>query len=173
MDIKTKYLRLIANTGYTARTPRGVYGQATERDRSLIEIGMEIERAKKNTLSDSGAITSSKKAYSVVKKYFSDISYVEEIFAILLDSRNKVLSVEKVSAMERVASSLLDTKKLLRTILSENAASIILAHNHPSGMTEASSQDVHLTENLASFLESIGVSLIDHLVITEEGFNRI
>ncbi|MHB1589733.1 MAG: JAB domain-containing protein, partial [Metallibacterium scheffleri] len=56
-------------------------------------------------------------------------------------------------------------REVVRACLQHNAAAVILAHNHPSGVAEPSAADVALTQTLKQALDLIGVRVLDHLVI--------
>jgi DNA repair protein RadC len=54
--------------------------------------------------------------------------------------------------------------------LADRAASVIVAHNHPSGRLEPSAEDIALTERLAKAGELLGIRLLDHLIVTQRGY---
>lgn len=89
----------------------------------------------------------------------------QEIFALLLlDSRHRVLAFEPISYGTLNAATV-HPREVVKQVLKHNAAAVILAHNHPSGVTEPSHADRHLTERLAAALKLIDVAILDHLVI--------
>ena len=59
-------------------------------------------------------------------------------------------------------------REVVRHSLQHNAAAVILAHNHPSGVAEPSEADRHLTRRLGQALDLVDIRLLDHLVIGEE-----
>lgn len=88
-----------------------------------------------------------------------------EIFAgLFLDNRNRV-----IAALELFRGTLNQTavypREVARQALRLNAAAVIFAHNHPSGIAEASEADRRLTDALKSALAQIDVSVLDHLII--------
>lgn len=56
-------------------------------------------------------------------------------------------------------------REVVRACLRHNAAAVILAHNHPSGVAEPSQADVALTQTLRQALELVGVRVLDHLIV--------
>ena len=60
-------------------------------------------------------------------------------------------------------------REVVTTCLKRNAAAVILAHNHPSGVAEPSHADRQLTEQLAKALQLVGVRILDHLVVGDSG----
>jgi DNA repair protein RadC len=84
-----------------------------------------------------------------------------------LDSRLKLINLE-VIAQGTATETTLYPRTLIKRILHHNATSIILAHNHPSGVCQPSQQDIALTHQLHSMLRNIDVDLLDHIVVTAD-----
>ena len=88
-----------------------------------------------------------------------------ELFsALFLDTRHRLLSYEVLFA-GTIDSASVYPREILRRCLALNAAAIILAHNHPSGLAEPSVADIALTERLQPLLAEVGVRLLDHVVV--------
>ena len=88
-----------------------------------------------------------------------------EIFACLfLDSRHRLITYEALfqGTVDRAS---VYPREVLRRALELNAAAVILAHNHPSGVAEPSPSDIALTDSLRHLLSQIDVRVIDHLVV--------
>lgn len=89
----------------------------------------------------------------------------QEVFSVLfLDNRHRVIVFEELFHGTIDGASVYP-RQVLRRCLYHNAAAVILAHNHPSGVAEPSPADRHITERLRSALELIDVRLLDHFVI--------
>lgn len=88
-----------------------------------------------------------------------------EVFALLLlDTRHRVIGFERI-AEGTLAQATVHPREVLRAVMRHNAAAVILAHNHPSGVAEPSEADRRLTERLVTALALIEVRVLDHLVI--------
>ncbi len=88
-----------------------------------------------------------------------------EIFGCLfLDSRHRLITFERLF-LGTVDRASVHPREVLRRALELNAAALILAHNHPSGVAEPSPSDVALTESLRDLLGKIDVRVLDHLVV--------
>lgn len=88
-----------------------------------------------------------------------------EIFAILfLDSRNRLIGAEELFR-GTLTQTVVYPREVVRRALERNAASVILAHNHPSGIAEPSQADRQLTEALKQALQYIDIAVLDHLII--------
>ncbi|MFH1646874.1 MAG: DNA repair protein RadC [Chloroflexota bacterium] len=88
----------------------------------------------------------------------------EYFLAILLDTRNCLIRVAEVS-VGSLDSSIVHPREVFKEAISASAASVIFVHNHPSGDTEASQDDVNLTKRLAEAGEIVGIDVLDHIII--------
>ncbi len=92
--------------------------------------------------------------------------YEEANAIILLDSKGKIV-FEGVICTGTHNSVELRVRLLIELITIHNAASIVFAHNHPSGIAIPSKQDIFTTKKLNSLLLSLNVSLIDHIIVAD------
>lgn len=95
----------------------------------------------------------------------------EMLSAVLLTTKNTVIGVSVVSVGD-LSSSIVHPREVLKPAILANAASIIIAHNHPSGDTIPSSEDIAVTKRLAEACENMGIELLDHVILGDEGFFR-
>ena len=88
-----------------------------------------------------------------------------EVFACLfLDNRHRVLAFEELFRGTLDGASV-HPREVVRASLKHNAAAVILAHNHPSGVAEPSAADRNITRQLRDALQLVGVRVLDHLVV--------
>lgn len=93
----------------------------------------------------------------------------EEHFMILyFDTRNKLIN-EEVS-IGTLNASLVHPREVFKKAIKDNVAQIIVAHNHPSGDSKPSEDDISTTKRLADAGKLVGISIIDHLVITSSEY---
>ena len=91
----------------------------------------------------------------------------QEVFACLfLDNRHRVLAYEELFR-GTIDGASVHPREVVRRTLEVNAAAVIFAHNHPSGLTEPSQADIRITQRLKDALALIEVRVLDHLVIGE------
>ncbi|MEI8200501.1 MAG: JAB domain-containing protein [Eubacteriales bacterium] len=88
----------------------------------------------------------------------------EEVHMLLLDTRHRVIKAE-VMAKGGLASAGMYPRELARTALKYNASAAIIAHNHPSGDSKPSQDDIASTKALQKSFDMIGIELVDHLVV--------
>ncbi len=88
-----------------------------------------------------------------------------EVFAVIfLDSQHRVIEYEELF-FGTIDGTSVHPREVVRAALRYNAAAIIAAHNHPSGVAEPSQADVRITERLRAALALVDVRLLDHLVV--------
>ncbi|MDO8639373.1 MAG: DNA repair protein RadC [bacterium] len=93
----------------------------------------------------------------------------EEHFMILyFDTRNKLLN-EEIS-IGTLNASLVHPREVFKKAIRENIAQIIIAHNHPSGDFKPSESDLSTTKRLVDVGKLVGISIIDHLIVTVDGY---
>ncbi len=96
----------------------------------------------------------------------------EHFWTLLLNTKNRVLAVEKVS-IGTLNSSSVHPRELFKNAIRKSAAALILAHNHPSGDPMPSQQDLELTRRLAAAGELIGIKVLDHIIIGDNRFTSL
>lgn len=90
----------------------------------------------------------------------------KEVFAVVfLDSGNRVITIEKMF-FGTLSQTTVYPREVARRALLHNAASVILAHNHPGGSAEPSQADRRLTNRLSEVLALVDVRVLDHFIIT-------
>ncbi len=90
-----------------------------------------------------------------------------EVFACLfLDNRHQVIAFEELFRGTIDAASVYP-REVVRRALDLNAAALILAHNHPSGVAEPSAADEHMTDRLVDALGTVGIRVLDHFIVGE------
>lgn len=108
-------------------------------------------------------LKSSMETHQFIKRQLRDKKN-ETVVVLFLDSQYRVISYEELFQGTINAASI-HTRPLIDKVLSLNAAAIIIAHNHPSGLCDASPEDFSVTKRLKNALDLVEVELLDHLVI--------
>mgnify|MGYP006300010397 CR=1 FL=1 len=109
-------------------------------------------------------------AVSIFEEVLHLSQRTEEIFAMLtVNIKNQVTGVFVVSQGTLNASQV-HPREVFKRALLQNAAAIIVAHNHPSGITAPSGDDKKITERLINAGEVIGVNVLDHLILGDDSF---
>ena len=93
----------------------------------------------------------------------------EMVFLLCLDAKCKVLCCKEVGEGS-VNSASISVRRLVEMALAANATSVILAHNHPSGLAIPSEEDICTTRRIAMALHSVEIQLVDHIVVADGDF---
>ncbi len=110
-----------------------------------------------------GSLSSPKQAEAFFRAMLRDEE--REVFAILfMDHRHRVQHYEELF-YGTIGGATIHAREVVKAALRHNAASVVMAHNHPSGIEEPSMADVELTKKLKEALAMVEVSVLDHLVI--------
>ena len=107
-----------------------------------------------------------------IARYFQSLlqDHTQEVFAVVfMNQANKINHLEIVS-MGGITATIADPRIILKKALEEDAVSIILCHNHPSGNLKPSSSDHQLTKKIKEAAAFFDIKLLDHIIVSEEGY---
>ena len=94
--------------------------------------------------------------------------YQHEVFACLfLDNRNRVIEFE-IMFHGTIDGASVYPREVVKVALKKNAASVIFAHNHPSGVAEPSLADEKITQRLKAALNMVDIRVLDHVIVGDE-----
>lgn len=112
-----------------------------------------------------------KKPGALYEHYFPMLAHLKyELFkVVLVDGRNRLLKDSTISK-GILDASLVHPREVFAAALAERANAIFLVHNHPSGDPKPSEDDLKITERLSRAGEIMGVKVLDHIIVAEEGY---
>ena len=93
----------------------------------------------------------------------------ETVFLLCLDAKCKMLCCKEIGEGS-VNSAGVPVRRIVETALNANATTVVLAHNHPSGIALPSSDDVQTTHRVAAALETVDIILADHIIVADDDF---
>jgi DNA repair protein RadC len=102
--------------------------------------------------------------FNIVKPIFAENCDVERMYGIFLDTRNRILGIEKLSTGSLKSASIYP-REIVKKVLSLRAGAVVITHNHPAGHIQPSSEDRQVTKKVAMALAAIDVSLHDHIIV--------
>ena len=116
-------------------------------------------------------VTSSADCHRVLKASWDPgrMEFVEQFKVLLLNRANRVLGLYEVST-GGVSGTVADPKLIFAAALKACASGIILAHNHPSGNLSPSAADLALTKKMKQGGELLDIPVLDHIILTSEGY---
>lgn len=109
-----------------------------------------------------------------VYDYLTDMRTLpkEQLRGIYLDTHNRVIHDEVIS-IGTINTNIVHPREVFKPALEYGAAAVVLAHNHPSGVTTASTADIEITKQLIQAGRIMGINLLDHVIITKDGFASV
>ena len=108
-------------------------------------------------------ITSPEDAFLVARRFIQDDD--REVFlVILLNTKNRVIAVHRAH-VGSINSSIIHPREIFKSAILNNATSLIVSHQHPSGDPKPSLEDIEVTERLQEVGCIIGIKLLDHIVV--------
>lgn len=145
----------------------------TTNEKQTLQRVAEIQLSYKSNVkpSERPKIACSKDAYAILKENWdeSKIEFVEQFKLMLTNRAHKVLGILEVST-GGVSGTIADPKVIFAAAIKASASGFIVAHNHPSGNLTASQADIDLTKRLREGGKILEIQLLDHVIITIEGY---
>ncbi len=120
-------------------------------------------RALAEELKQSSALSTPDAVRNFLRLHLAGLKH-EVFFALWLDAQNRLIVAEELFCGTLTQASVYP-REVVKNALSHNAAAVVLAHNHPSGVAEPSSADAHLTRELKQALALIDVKVLDHFIV--------
>ncbi len=136
-----------------------------------INIAAALEIGRRRRLKDSlnrKKIVSSRDAFELLHPIVSDNNY-EEFWIVTLNRGNIIKRTHKISEGS-MAGTVADPKKIFKIALEDNASSVILCHNHPSGNRNPSKNDHEITRKCKAVGLSLDLPVLDHIIIAEDTY---
>ena len=118
-------------------------------------------------------LTSSDAVYGYMWKILKSENQVdqdkEHLWVIGMNNANRIQYIELVN-LGILDQSITHPREIFRMAIMKAISRMIIVHNHPSGSINPSEQDLHLTSTLKQASDIIGIEILDHLIISEEGY---
>lgn len=136
--------------------------------KAVMEIAKRMSKMEKEEVKK---ITCPKDVYNLLGKELES-KQVEYLKVIILNNKNMVKSVVTVSIGAQ-SKAVVGIKEVLYEPLKQMASSIIIVHNHPSGDSKPSKQDINFTEKINDAIKMFEIDLLDHIVIGKNEYTSI
>ena len=143
------------------------YPNVSEKEFMVKEIQLSYKKRKINPVKINSSATAASFLHQIWNKRLLGIQ--EEFVALFLDRGNNVVSYYVISK-GGISGTVIDVRLILAIALKTFSSSIILAHNHPSGSLKFSDADLNITYKIKSSGLLMNVNVVDHLIITENGY---
>lgn len=137
-----------------------------------LKAAFELGRRLMSSEAEDGSGKPSFKKSSDVFDYYRPKFYglkKERFLCALLDTKNRIFK-ETVVSEGTLTSSLVHPREVFRSAIKEASASVLFLHNHPSGDTTPSRDDITITERLVETGKIVGIEVLDHIIISDTGY---
>lgn len=113
-------------------------------------------------------IKSPSSAYEIVEEVLGLSKKTQEHFVLLsLNTKNQIIGIHTLH-IGTVDMSVVHSRDVFQRAILNNATNIMVCHNHPSGNTEPSRQDIDMTKRLKQGSEILGINLLDHIIVGDD-----
>ena len=119
---------------------------------------------------DRPVIDSAKAAYEQLKHITT--KQQEYFLCLTLDGAQRLITTHVIS-IGTLTASLVHPREVFAPAIADRAASILVAHNHPSGALHPSQADIDITHRLDQAGQLLGIALVDHVIVSREGYKSI
>lgn len=109
--------------------------------------------------------------FTLMQPLIGDLPH-EEFWVLYLNSANRMIHKCQLSS-GGITHTTVDIRLLFKNALEQGAVSLILVHNHPSGSTTPSKEDLELTERVRNAGDTLDIKLLDHVIVTEKEYYSI
>lgn len=136
-----------------------------------VTIAAALELGRRRRFSEAlekPSIKNSQIAYECFYAHLSDLDH-EQFWIMLLNNANKVIRLEKIG-VGGMTGTTADPKKIFKSALENNATSVMLCHNHPSGNVIPSNADKQITNNLVKAGHFLEIKILDHIIIGNDNY---
>jgi len=134
-----------------------------------ILAALELGRRRQATLAlDKPVVTSSRDIAQYLQALLRDLTY--EVFAVVFLNRANRINHYEVISEGGITGTIADPRVILKKALQEDAVSLILCHNHPSGSLKPSRADEDLTVKIREAAKYLDITVLDHIIVSEAGY---
>jgi DNA repair protein RadC len=134
-----------------------------------ISAALELGRRRQGALLlDKPVIKESRDIASFLQTRFRDLAY--EVFAVIFLNRANRINHFEVVSQGGITGTVADPRIIMKKALEQEAVSIILCHNHPSGSLRPSRADEELTQKIKEAARYFDIKVIDHIIVSERGY---
>ena len=171
-ELLNKYGDLNSLTTQTHAALKNFFGIGKDKASTLIamfEISRRIDSQKR--WFSNKKISSPKDVADIFIPLLRD-EVKEKFYVVCLNSANKIIRFELIS-MGNLNSSIVHPREVFKVAIENNSANIILLHNHPSGNTEPSQEDITITKKMIESGKILDINVFDHLIISGNNFTSL
>lgn len=135
---------------------------------AILEISKRLSETTSRVNAKARSLLSPVAVYEMLKPKIAHLKK-EHFVLVSFDTRNKVIGIDTIS-VGTLNASLVHPRELFSIAIRRHAASVIIAHNHPSGDPDPSDEDIKVTKKLVEAGKLMGIVVLDHIVVSDTAF---
>lgn len=136
--------------------------------KAAFELGRRLMSSEAEDGSGKPSFKTSREVFDYYRPKFFGLKK-ERFLCALLDTKNRIFK-ETVVSEGTLTSSLVHPREVFRSAIKEASASVLFLHNHPSGDTTPSRDDITITDRLVQTGKIVGIEVLDHIIISDSGY---
>lgn len=150
------------------QSPRAIHGIGQKKQEKIYALKEILERLLKLDKKQKITINTPKDIANILIPQYR-YAIQENFIIVLLNAKNNIISIEDIFKGS-IDTSIAEPKEIFREALKYPTSAIILAHNHPSGDTTPSIEDIYVTKRIVEAGKILGIRILDHIIIGDNNF---
>lgn len=153
------------------QSPRAIYGIGQKKQEKIYALKEILERLLRADKNERTIIRSPKDIADILIPRYRYATQ-ESFIIVLLNTKNEIISINDISTGS-LNTSIAEPREVFREVLKYPTSSVILAHNHPSGDTSPSIEDIQITKRMIKAGKILGINVLDHIIIGDNEFRSL
>lgn len=145
-----------------------LFNSLTPHRRRIAVAAVELYRRRELTRRNAVSVRSSSDIYDMMRPLVGDLAN-EEFWIIALSRSSRIIERKRIS-VGGIDQTSVDIRLIMRILIEVGATQFVAVHNHPSGNSRPSNEDMRLTDSLKSAARLFHIRMMDHVIVTDDGY---
>lgn len=145
-----------------------LFNSLTPHRRRIAVAAVELYRRRELTRRNAVSVRSSSDIYNIMRPLVGDLAN-EEFWIIALSQSSRIIERKRIS-VGGIDQTSVDIRLIMRILIEVGATQFVAVHNHPSGNSRPSNEDMRLTDGLKSAARIFHIHMMDHVIVTDDGY---
>lgn len=145
-----------------------LFNSLTPHRRRIAVAAVELYRRRELTRRNAVSVRSSSDIYNMMRPLVGDLVN-EEFWIIALSQSSRIIERKRIS-VGGIDQTSVDIRLIMRILIEVGATQFVAVHNHPSGNSRPSNEDMRLTDSLKSAARLFHIRMMDHVIVTDDGY---
>jgi DNA repair protein RadC len=168
IDMSNRLLKIDKLSELSLQELQKIKGIGEAKAMQIIAL-FEFNKRKSFNKNNTNEITCAKDVYELMS--FLKDKKKEHLYGLFLDTKNKIIDKPELITIGILDASLIHPREIFKEAIKKSSKSIILIHNHPSGDTNPSDDDIQITKRLVKAGDVLDVKVLDHVIVGDGFFS--